>query len=256
MYGTRRVPGAVARAATGRGGPQAVQVAVMGRLSTSEISAALRQTPLLAALGEAELQELLRACPVRDLPPGARVVHSFQKAESFYVILAGKVKVYKVSPKGDEQILHLYGPGNTFGEAAMWAGVRYPADAETLTDSTLLAVSRAALKGLIGRSPDLAMAMMAGMSAKLREFNQLIEQLSLKEVPARLADVLLGLPTKAGTNTVVLKQTKRELAAQIGTIAETLSRALRKLSASGLIEVNGREITILDPDGLAKLAES
>ena len=98
--------------------------------------------------------------------------------------------------------------------------------------------------------------MLAGMSAKLREFNQLIEQLSLKEVPARLADILLRLPAKPGTDTVVLKQTKRELAAQIGTVPETLSRAFRKLTDQGLIEVKASKITILDSKRLADLAES
>lgn len=228
----------------------------MGRLTTSEIETAVRQVPLLSALGEAELRELLRLCPTRDLPAGSQVFSPSEQAERFYVILAGRVKLYKLSPKGDEQILHLYGPGRTFGEAAMWADIRYPAHAEVLTDATLLVVRRAVLKDMIARNADLGMAMLAGMSAKLWEFNTLIEQLSLKEVPARLASVLLEMPAKAGTNTVVLTQTKRELAAQIGTIAETLSRALKKLAASGLIEVNGPEITILDPDGLAELADS
>jgi len=228
----------------------------MGRLKASEIAGAARGAPLLSALNEAELGELLRVCVTRDLPAGAQVFAPSQQADRFYVILAGKVKIYKISPKGDEQILHLYGPGKTFGEAAMWAGMRYPAHAEVLVDSTLLVVTRSHLKDLIASNAEVAMDMLAGMSAKLREFNRLIEQLSLKEVPARLAYILLELPAKVGTNTVVLKQTKRELAAQIGTIAETLSRALKKLKSAGLIEVSGREITILDADGLAELSES
>ena len=137
----------------------------------------------------------------------------------------------------------------------MWTGVCYPAHAEAIVDSTLLVVSRSVLKDMIEANTELVLAMLAGMSAKLREFNQLIEQLSLKDVPARLAGVLLELPAKAGADTVVLKQTKRQLAAQIGTIPETLSRAFKKLSALGLIEVTGREIAILDPEGLADLAE-
>lgn len=216
----------------------------------------MRNAPLFSAFEDSELRRVLEVCPARSLPAGSQVFSPLQQADAFYVILAGKVKVYKLSARGDEQILHMYGPGRTFGEAAMWAGVRYPAHAEVLADSTLLAISRAALRDLIARNAETAMNMLAGMSAKLREFNQLIEQLSLKEVPARLADILLELPAKPGTDTVVLRQTKRELAAQIGTIAETLSRAFRKLSSSGLIEVNGPEITILDPDGLAELADS
>ena len=211
--------------------------------------------PLLSHLDDDEAQTLLNACLTEHLPAGAQVFSPNQQAESFYVILRGKVKVYKLSPRGDEQILHLYGPGNTFGEAAMWARIRYPAHAEVLENTTLLVVKRSVLKQLITGNPEIAMAMMAGMSVKLREFNQLIEQLSLKEVPARLAKALLELPARAGTDTVVLKQTKRELAGQIGTIPETLSRALKKLTNTGLIEVNGPEITILDPEGLAELAD-
>jgi CRP/FNR family transcriptional regulator len=225
------------------------------KLTISQITDAMRTVPLLSHLSDDEVRALLDVCRTEHLPAGSQVFSPHQPAESFYVILTGRAKVYKLSPKGDEQILHLYGPGNTFGEAAMWASIHYPAHAEVLADATLLIVKRSVLKQLIARDPEIAMAMMGGMSAKLREFNQLIEQLSLREVPARLANVLLELPARAGTDTVVLKQTKRELAGQIGTIPETLSRALKKLSASGLIEVNGPEITILDPDGLAELAD-
>ena len=215
----------------------------------------MRQVPLLSHLDDEEVRALLDACVTQHLSAGSQVFSPNQPADSFYVILQGRAKVYKISPKGDEQILHLYGPGNTFGEAAMWARIRYPAHAEVLENSTLLVVNRSVLKRLITDNPEIAMAMLAGMSAKLREFNRLIEQLSLKEVPARLANALLELPAKPGTDIVVLKQTKRELAGQIGTIAETLSRALKKLSNAGLIEVNGPEITILDPEGLAELAD-
>ncbi len=227
----------------------------MGRLTLSEIAAAVQKVPLFSALSEAELHQLLRVCPTRNIPAGSQVLSPSQQAEKFYVILAGKVKLYKLSAKGDEQILHMYGPGDTFGEAAMWAGICYPAHAEALAETALLVVNRSVLKDLIDRNSELALAMLGGMSAKLRQFNQLIEHLSLKEVPARLGDILLDLPAKPGTNTVVLKQTKRELAAQIGTIPETLSRAFKKLSVMGLIEVNGSQITILDPDGLAELAD-
>jgi len=227
----------------------------MARMTHSEIIDAMRQVPLFSALGQPELTRLIDACRTQHIPAGTQVLSPTERADRFYVILAGQAKVYKLSPRGDEQILHIYGPGQTFGEAAMWAGICFPAHAEVLEETTLLVVRRSVLKDLIARNPDFALAMLAGMSAKLREFNQLIEQLSLREVPARLANVLLDLPAKPGTNTVVLKQTKRELAAQIGTIAETLSRALKKLSSSGLIEVNGPEITILDPDALSELAE-
>ena len=234
---------------------QGGKLAGVNKPTISQIIDAMRKTPLLSRLGDDEIRALLDACFTEHMAPGAQVFSPNQHADSFYVILAGRAKIYKLSPKGDEQILHLYGPGDTFGQAAMWAGVNYPAHAEVLQATTLLVVKRSVLKQLIIDSPDLAMAMLAGMSDKLREFNRLIEQLSLKEVPARLANALLEMPAMGGTDTVVLKQTKRELAGQIGTIPETLSRALKKLSAAGLIEVRGPKITILDPDGLSELAD-
>ncbi|MCY2928319.1 MAG: Crp/Fnr family transcriptional regulator [Planctomycetota bacterium] len=227
----------------------------MSRLNPTQVSTALRQVPLFSSLDKEALSALVRACPSRGLAVGEQVFAPAQPAESFYAILAGKVKVYMISPKGDEQILHLYGPGQTFGEAAMWAGGRYPAYAEAVDPATLLVVSRAVLKGLIAKNADLALAMLAGLSSKLREFSSLIEQLSLKDVPARLAAALLTMPAKAGSDVVELKGTKRQLASQIGTIPETLSRALKKLADSGLIEVEGSTIRILDADGLGEVAE-
>jgi len=122
-------------------------------------------------------------------------------------------------------------------------------------DVSLLAISRRRLGELIAADTELAMGMMRGLSAKLREFAALIEQLSLKEVPARLATVLLAEADGAGSNSFRLGMTKRQLAARIGTVAETLSRALAKLKAEKLITVRGSQITLLDPAALADLAE-
>ena len=185
----------------------------MGRLKATQIVAAAKGAPVFSGLKEAELGELLRLCRVREFSAGTRVFSPSQRADRFYVILSGRVKVYKISAKGDEQILHLYGPGQTFGEAAMWAGIRFPANAEAVRDTKLLVVPRRALRRAIEKNPDLAMGMMAGLSAKLWEFNQLIEDLSLKEVPARLARVLLEESDRRGAATFRLRQTKRQLAA-------------------------------------------
>ena len=144
---------------------------------------------MFSALGDAEIAQLLRQCLVRQRKAGGVLFLAGQEADRFFVVLSGQVKVFQVSARGDEQILHLYGAGNTFGEAAMWAGGKFPANAEALADTKLLVVPRQALRRAIEGNPDLAMGMLAGLSAKLREFNRLIEDLSLKEVPARLARV-------------------------------------------------------------------
>jgi len=218
--------------------------------------ASLKSIPLFSALGDAAVQGLLQRCPVLERRAGTIVFAPTQRAERFYVVLTGRVKLYKLSPKGDEQILHLYGAGNAFAEAAVLGGGDYPAFAEVVEDAALLAVGRSVLGEAIAANPELAMGMLAGLSAKLREFNRLIEELSLKDVPARLAAALLRRAEEAGSRGFRLGQTKRQLAAQIGTVAETLSRALKKLKQKGLIDVRGSHVTILDRDGLRHVAEN
>jgi len=222
----------------------------------SHLLDALGYAPVFSVLGEEELAAFCRRCRKLRRGAGTMLFGPTERADRFYVVMSGRVKIYKLSARGDEQILHLYGPGKTFGEAAMWAGVNYPAWAQTLTDCELLCVPRDAIREAIRRDADLGMAMMAGLSAKLREFNILIEELSLKEVPARLAGVLLRESERSGATAFRLKQTKRQLASQIGTVAETLSRALAKLKAAGIVEVEGSRVTILDADALERIAEN
>ena len=211
--------------------------------------------PIFSALDDRAIRDLLAHCDTRKARAGEMIFLAGHKAESFFVILSGKVKIFQLSPRGEEQILHLYGPGKTFGEAGMWAGGDWPAHAETVADSRLLEVRRDALRKAFSRSPDLALGMLGGMSGKLRQFARLIEQLSLKGVPGRLAEALLGMAPEGPGDTVRLSQTKRQLAGQIGTTPETLSRALGKLKAAGILQVRGREIRILDRRALQGVAE-
>ncbi len=216
----------------------------------------MRSAAMFSLLSEEQLQALLTNINSERHKAGEIIFRAGSPADRLFLIQTGRVKIYKLSARGDEQILHLYGKGKTFGEAAMWVKGNFPAFAEAVTDITLITINRRSLRAAINRSPDMAMGMIAGMSAKLREFAELIEALSLKEVPARVAGVLLAEAKSTGTFTFKLGQTKRQLAAQIGTVAETLSRALGQLKSSGLIEVKGSQITLLDVEKLSDLAEN
>lgn len=220
------------------------------------ILAIIKKAPVFSALAEPVLVAFLQHCEVRSLAASRQVFRGGQEADRFFVVLEGHVKIYKVNARGDEQILHLYGPGESFGEAAMWAGGKFPAIAETLEDSRLLVVLRSTLRSELARSVDLSMGMLAGLSFKLREFATLIEQLSLKDVPSRVASVLLAEARRAQAHTFRLRQTKRELASQIGTVPETLSRALNRLKSDGVIQVEGSSITILNHPALEELAHN
>lgn len=220
----------------------------------SQTLSIIRRAPVFSQIDQPTLLTFLEQCQIVPLKAQSYVFRPSQQADKFFLVLQGQVKIYKLSAGGDEQLLHRYGPGETFGEAAMWAKVPFPAHAQAVDEVRLLVVSRAALARALARNAELAMGMLAGLSAKLREFNQLIEQLSLKDVPARLALVLLKEGARRQNKPFRLGRTKRELASEIGTVPETLSRALAKMRDQGVIRVKGAEITILDLEALEELA--
>ncbi|MEW6501146.1 MAG: Crp/Fnr family transcriptional regulator, partial [Thermodesulfobacteriota bacterium] len=172
-----------------------------------------------------------------------------------FVVASGLVKIYKISLDGKEQILHLFGPGEPFAEIAVFTGSAYPAHALALEESRVFFFPRRAFIDLIRANPDLAMNMLAALSMRLKKFSRLIEDLSLKEVPGRLAAHLLFLSEQQGdTDTVALPVSKTQLASLLGTIPETLSRMLAKLARQGYLAINGSQITILQRDRLEDLA--
>ena len=114
----------------------------------------------------------------------------------FYVVVTGRVKIFKLSPDGKEQILHIFGPGDPFGEVAVFAGQHFPANAEAMESSRIFFFPRESFSDLIRNNPSLALNMLAILSKRLRRFANLIDDLSLKEVPGRLAAHLLYLSGK------------------------------------------------------------
>jgi CRP/FNR family transcriptional regulator len=168
----------------------------------------------------------------------------------------GKVKVFKVSMEGKEQILHIFGPGEPFGEVPVFTGQRFPASASAIAKSSLLFFPRDTFVDLIYQNPSLSLNMLAVLSKRLHQFTVQVENLSLKEVPGRLAAYLLLLSEEqGGKNQVALNISKGQLASLLGTIPETLSRIFAKMNQKDLIQVKGKNINILDLSGMTALAE-
>jgi CRP/FNR family transcriptional regulator, dissimilatory nitrate respiration regulator len=215
----------------------------------------LRQVPLFAGLSPEQYGELAAIITVRDFARGQSIFAEGEEGSGFYVVMAGLVKIYKLSLDGKEQILHIFGPGEPFAEAAVFIGSTFPAHALALEKSRALFIPRRAFVELIRRNPALAMNMLAALSLRLKKFAHMIEDLSLKEVPGRVAAHLLYLSGRQGdSDTVRLEIGKAQLASLLGTIPETLSRILAKLGKQGLISTEGPQITILDRQGLEDLA--
>ncbi len=188
---------------------------------------------------------------------GEMIFQEGDKGNGIYIVETGKIKVFKLSLDGKEQILHIYGPGHTFGEVPVFQGKSFPASAMTLEPAGIIFLPRDRFVELITSAPALAMNMLADLSSRLRGFTVQIEALSLKEVPARLAAYILTL-SKENENAlqISLPTSKAQLSNLIGTTPETISRMLKKMGDAGLIQVQTRTIEILDKEGLEDLSES
>ncbi|WP_320044739.1 Crp/Fnr family transcriptional regulator [uncultured Desulfobacter sp.] len=201
---------------------------------------------------------------------GELIFQEGDRGQGFYIVAQGKIKVFKMSFEGKEQILHIYGPGHTFGEVPVFQGKSFPASAMALEPSIVLSLPREVLVQQIEKSPALAMNMLADLSRRLREFTVQIENLSLKEVPARLAAYILTLAQEESRGSqkttmqkshgsaanVVLPVSKVQLASLIGTTPETISRGLKKIEQAGFIKTDGKTIVIIDHQGLEALSHT
>ncbi|MGD2124916.1 MAG: Crp/Fnr family transcriptional regulator [Desulfobacteraceae bacterium] len=213
--------------------------------------------PLFKGLPNEQLEDLTMITVDQVFRRSQTIFIEGDDANGFYVIISGRVKIFKLSPEGKEQTLHIFGPGEPFGEVPVFEGRHFPASAEALEESRICFFPRKSFVDLIRRNPSLALNMLAVLSRRLRRFAALIDDLSLKEVPGRLAAYLLYLSEqKMGSNDLELTITKGQLASLLGTIPETLSRILSKMTGQGLIESIGPQIRILDREGLQNLAES
>ncbi len=216
--------------------------------------ALMRNIPLFAGLTDSDLDALQSIGRVREYPRGDLLFSEGEPAEGFYIVVSGKVKVYKLSADGKERILHIIPPGGTFAEAAIFGDGLYPAYAETLQSSSLLFLPKNEFLDLLEHNSQVAINMIAGLSRFLRQFANQIEDLTFKDVPSRLARYLLNL--SKGTKPVIeLPISKSQLASNLGTVSETLSRSLRKMADDDLINVSGKTVKILDAERLEELAE-
>jgi len=221
-----------------------------------DIKKHLSQVDLFNGLSSLQLDEVASIVSHKKYKKGELVFADGDDGIGFYIVISGRVKVYKVSPEGKEQIMHIFGPGQPFAEVPVFEGSRYPANAEALDHCRLFFFPKKDFVKSIQANPSLAMNMLASLSQRLKQFSHLIESLSLKEVPGRLASYLLYLSDKNGSmDEFELDIAKSQLASLLGTIPETLSRIFTRLSQKELVNIQGPKIVILDRMGLEDLAE-
>lgn len=221
---------------------------------SSNLSDALKRCHLFAGTSEQDRETLLSIARSREANRGDLLFQEGQKADGFYVVVSGKIKVFKLAPDGRERILHIIQPGNTFADAAIFDDGNYPAFAMSLDSSSLLFFPKIQFLDLLHQHPQLAINMIAGLSRFLRTFALQIEDLTFRDVPSRLARFLLA-HRNSNNSQVVLPVSKAQLASNLGTTSETLSRTLRKLTDEEMITVQGRTIDLLDLERLHDLVD-
>ncbi len=210
--------------------------------------AALKAQPYFKSLDDTELGRLARALIERSFDKDEVVFLESDPCEGLYIVREGSVKIYKLSPEGREQILTSVRAGGSFNEVAVFDGGPNPANVAALQRATVWIVPRAAIIDLIRRRPDIALAIVQNLGARLRHLVSLVEDLSLRQVSARLAKLLLE--TASGQERML---TQQEMAARLGTVREMIGRSLRQLEARGLIRMERNKVIILDRKGLEKL---
>lgn len=224
----------------------------------------LHTTLLFQGLSQSQLSQILEIAQLQSWKKNQLICRQNTPASGFFIIKAGRVKVYKVSPSGKEQILNIFKAGENFAEVAALDGQPFPASAAALSQVELVFFPRSEFMNLVNADPSIAINMLISLSNHLRHLVGVIENLSFKDVPQRLAEYLLqlsALETETATdrtplsNPVTLDLTKTQLAAVLGTIPATLSRAFYRLDHEGIIAVEGSQVTILDRERLQTLSQ-
>ncbi|NBD33531.1 MAG: cyclic nucleotide-binding domain-containing protein [Cyanobacteria bacterium] len=220
-----------------------------------EVRSFLGQVRIFHGLPPEQLTALAKIAVLQSYQAGETIFWQGDPPKGFFLVRSGKVKVFKMSPTGKEQILQFFESGANFAEVPAFDGEPFPASATAMENSELVLFPRSRFLELLYSEPTLAVNLLAIFARHLRHFTWLIEDLSLREVPGRLASYLLQLSQQQeNLDQVVLEVTKTQLAALLGTIPETLSRGFHKLAKEGLITIKGNMIQLRDRAGLAEKA--
>jgi CRP-like cAMP-binding protein len=216
----------------------------------------LVKSQLFGGLPEEHITEIEKIAVDKHFNKGDVIFYDGDEGVGFYLVAAGSVSVYKLSSEGKEQILHIVKEGDTIGAVPVFSGKSFPANAKAISKSHLLFFDRKKFIQLLTNKPSLTMNILALLSMRLREFTIQVENLSLKEIPGRLAAYLLYLSQEQGGKDIIkLNISKGQLANLLGTGPESLSRALGNMKSKKLIEEEGTNIRLIKRGLLEELAE-
>lgn len=221
-----------------------------GQVDRAALTELLRTVPYFATLDETVLEEIHKHIVIRRYDAGSQIfLRGDGSGEApFYLVVDGSVRIYVTSLRGREQVLRHFHAGETFAEVPLFDGGAYPANADALTDATIAILPRQHLLQLMGEHPELAFGVVQVMAERLRHFNELVEDLSLRRVVSRVAHLLASEQTG--------HLTQAQMAAMIGTSREMVNRSLHSLEDESVIRLyEDGAITILDNDRLMQIID-
>jgi CRP/FNR family transcriptional regulator, cyclic AMP receptor protein len=221
----------------------------------------LTRVPIFSGLTEAELAFLAQHAVPRHFASGESVFGEGEPCTGLYVVESGHVRIYKSSPGGREHVLAIEGPGCSVAELPVFDGGNYPASVSAVDDTTLLFVSKHDFQSLCLAHPQVALKVLRVVGARLRRLVGIIEELSFTTVRHRLAAFLVRLARASGERSpdgieITLPANNQELASQIGTVRELISRNLSRFQSEGMIKIEGRNVLITDLKALEAELES
>jgi CRP/FNR family transcriptional regulator len=216
---------------------------------------------MFSGLAEAELTYLTQRAVPRTFSAGEIVFSEGQPCTGMYVVESGSIRIFKVSAAGREQVLSIDGPGSSVAELPVFDGGNYPASVAAMSDCTLLFISKQDFQSLCLTHPQVALKVLRVVGGRLRRLVGIIEELSFTTVRHRLVALLLRAAKSEGKKAAngiefTLPVNNQELAAQLGTVRELISRNLSRLQSEGLIAIEGRNVTVLSLQALEAEMES
>lgn len=224
-------------------------------LQQFDIPRYLANLPLFEEIAPADLQRLAQGCRLRNFSRGENIFSVGMPCEEFHVTVTGQVKLFALSPSGQEKVIELAGPGISFAEALVFTGKPYIINAQALSESIVLSVGKAAVVREIEDDPRFAMHMLAGISRRLHGLVHDVQAYSLHNGMQRVIGYLLHpLEENPATSTalkVSLPVSKATIASRLSITPEYFSRVLHELESAGLIRVEKREIHIPNAARLA-----
>lgn len=204
------------------------------------------RVPMFSAMGEALTRSLVRNRGPRRYERGDEVFQQGEPADAFFIVLEGWIKLFRELPTGDHVVVAIFAAGETFAEAAMFLGGRYPVSAEAVSPARLLRIDGQSLRSAILQSPQIAFDMLAAASVHLKQLVEQIEQLKVQSAPERIADFLLAQTSiRRGPAKIALPYEKSLIANRLGMKPESFSRALARLRDFGVV-VDREAISVED----------